>query len=1174
MSVFPNAALTSGQYQSLRGTSSIPPRWHGAVYASVCPNTTIYSARVNGTPSGTSFASITFDGGSGTLANVQVGMTVLISATNDAAAAYWVGRVRLAPGAATLFINETSASIADNDYIFVIDDYRLWPKLARDVGGVQYKDYDVGYQGLPPVIVGLQQAYAGFVDPTSSKLRLAFSIANSYAAESGASLSSYSWTFPASATLVSGSITSNACTMDFSATTGVWCSVTVTDSGGRTQTRRFFVHAAERSGANAPLQGFSGANITGDLAGGWSASIDAFEGIDGLLDNTLITLWTEESYNGTAGALLAATNDPRNVVFVGRVARDSAQGQGDEKYSYTTSTRLELEGVSGQMARLHGGLISMLWDAAADAFDEIKVLTLWRAIVHFLHFHSTALTLCDLTFDSTATTYQLRGLTTQGGNLISVVNDIGESINAALEFAPSGAIRVIRDPNYLSNADRATLTTLGAFTVEDFIGVSIDVDNVQRVGRVDGSGGAFDSANVSVTPLLSVAPGMANDYPEATAQLGRQVLQADVSQPTAQSELNTRVGHHLARLNGGAVLNVNMPDGYGFLIPTAYGWYTWALDTTTNNRGREYTASTRWLLQNASYTYDNAAGTRAVQATFTQETTGSPGDTVQYPAPGDIPIDVGVDIPPIDIGLIPVDPVDDVGDNPGDDTGDGPWVVVTKRKDGNIVLIWNASRVYLTTNFLTTSPAWTDVTPDGGYTIVSCAFAPDFRGGAYCLINDGTDSRVAYSSDIIAGAAWEIGTSISGLYTELRCMSTPGQVAIYSPDLTGGGGTWTETFDFTVNNGGFSVSVGGGSAGTYTAGVGWVAVDGGVDGGGIYRRNVDIQRTISATTITEYSMTYDLTKGSYSSGAAEAALLADSGAFPRQSLLHGSASSGTNLTYTYTGSISGITVLQFRVTSSFQGSATYSGSGLIKSVSISGTGTNPFSGGGTSGAVARFSTDYGVVFGSEISVGTTPGSVGGFDVVRVGNYSYAAAVNQAKVATTAGGAYANATGGTLTGVSPSLLFVPLFDWGSSTVKNTAASYDWLMGATGLDTSHCLWRVNSAGTRTGITPTGVTTMPTNNSAFTWKGTHMAVIGNVSGTRKLFTSSTIGSTDTWTDRGALGASANYIRIRRTSQTGQHLFWVDGSSARYRSTFAGTTKNKTYPESSTLLGLDVFG
>jgi len=145
-------ALTSDQLDSLRGTTSVASRFVNRLRISACPNVVKYSMRVNQASFGNSYAQITYDGGSGTLANVKPGMRVIIAHTNDIQAGYWEGIVRKTPGASTLYVNETSLDLSDNDYIWIVDDFPIKDKLARQVSGVQYNFYDIAFRQLLPVV--------------------------------------------------------------------------------------------------------------------------------------------------------------------------------------------------------------------------------------------------------------------------------------------------------------------------------------------------------------------------------------------------------------------------------------------------------------------------------------------------------------------------------------------------------------------------------------------------------------------------------------------------------------------------------------------------------------------------------------------------------------------------------------------------------------------------------------------------------------------------------------------------------------------------------------------------------------------------------------------------------------------------------------------------------------
>ena len=88
--------ITAPELALLRGDG----HWSKLYLAIYKPNT-VYTARLNGVPSSNDRAyEITYDGGSGTLSDVKVGMTLYVGSV---AGAYDLGmcRIRKTPGAST-----------------------------------------------------------------------------------------------------------------------------------------------------------------------------------------------------------------------------------------------------------------------------------------------------------------------------------------------------------------------------------------------------------------------------------------------------------------------------------------------------------------------------------------------------------------------------------------------------------------------------------------------------------------------------------------------------------------------------------------------------------------------------------------------------------------------------------------------------------------------------------------------------------------------------------------------------------------------------------------------------------------------------------------------------------------------------------------------------------------
>lgn len=1161
-----NSALTSTQLDKLRGTSSVNPTYSGKQFISLCPNTTIFAARVNQASFTASFAQITYDTvTTGAYTNIAVGQTVYLSATNDIRAAYFVGRVRKTPTSAILYINETSATVTDNDYIFVVNDYRIWEKLARESAGVQLKDYDRTFAQIPPIIYGLQSAYAGVVSGSPSGYTVAFA-ASAVAGTSGATISSYAYTIPSGGTVTAGSAATANVTVRFDAGF-YWVKLVVTDSGSRTATRYIPVWSVPTDFSAQVELGFNGASITGDSSG-WNAQIEGFTGIDDVYDGTLCCIWDIERYNGTEGALVS------NVKFVGRLRRETISGQGDEQYSYTSTVQFELEGAGAQLSRITAPLLALRYKSSPTLWDQITNLTIWRAIAHILHEHSTFLSLHSLEFDSTANTYLAQLLGTQGGNMFAAVQDLASAINAVMEFDATGKAQVVRDARYLTTAERVALTTVSSWEDDDFLDLGLDIDHAETTGRVDGSGGTFNTTSNIVTPLLAIAPGVAQGTGESRTSLARQILTANVASSTAQSELNTRVGHHYAQANGAEILTVTHPDGYNWIVPSVNQWYRWTLATTTNPRGISYDTATHWLVTQVSVDHDNESGTKTVQVTYARETSGAAGQTVAYPAPAQTsnpyssipPFDPYISFPDLPSIFLPPNP--GTGDIPPftGNTGSAPSVPT----NGNTVMIWTDSQVWLTKNFLSASPTWTEITPTGAVGIVDCKFD-----------NSGTGAYI----------------------------------------LAGASGSWSNTIDLTASDGGFSPSSG--SSGSYSAGTGWVHSD--YFDGTTYNRGLDIQLSFSSATVTTVEFTYTLTKGSYNDGGQVAIRIwSPISTIVKSQSFNGSSSGTAAFTYTTLHSSTGV---RFFLRSSRQSSAVYSGAARITAVTISGTGTNPFGGGSSDysvyytsnvfaaaptwtegdaitgafnmlrltstsqqiyafnpgGATARYSTDRGATWAAAIAVGTSAGAIAGGDTIKIGTVSLFGADNQIKKNTTNGGAYSNYGIAMASGTDPTAIVIPRYIFGSASTTNASTNTpEYLVGSTALSAGNAgLWKVTSSGaTFTDITPvlTGQygKAQTANCLAMPWRsGSRIAAILTFNTTRHLVTSINAGAA--WTDRGALTATADYIHYRKGDTTLNQLFgigYADATKPFYSPNHGAALYEKTSPTTDDLLGIQVYG
>lgn len=1162
MSTSFNTALSSGNYDTLRGASGIQPSYYSWLYLSLCPNIVKLAAQINQASFASSYATITIDTITvGAYTDVKEGMTVIIVPTANIAAVGFRGRIRannagVVSTATTLNINETSFDIADNWYVYVIDDYALWDKLGRQVGATQFKDYDHTFIQLRPLIYGLKSAYAGWV--AAGVLTLSFA-PSATAANSGATISTWAWNV-GDGTITVGSSSTQNITATFPAGFR-WVTLTVTDNGSRTATRRFPVFAHDPSTYPPQLLTAEQFQVTKNIQGGVDASVTAFSEVAGILDNTLVVAWNEEAYQDGTTAL---TGD--NIAFVGRFRQSSDTGKMDEQYSLVTEAQYTIEGTLTQLARFEQLPYEFLLDNTPTAWDQIKNLTLWRAIAYLLSEHTTVLELHSLSFDSTADTYLVDGLRTQPGNMLSAVNDLAISMNAALQANCAGVLEVVRDAVMLSTSERNALVTVANWGDSDLLDLTYTHPDVQTIGRLKATGGAYNSAADNFATFESLAPGVAQNYPEGSANLERQVLTANATAADAQTELNTRAGNALAKAQEIDTLTVRHPDGYHWLIPSRNQWYTFTLSGSETTRGVVLTTDTRWLLTSVTVAHDSTQGSKDVQAIYVRETVGTPGQTVTYPPIVESPLQIP-DFPPFPpFPAFQFDPSLFLG------TTDPQIPVFTGSPNpnqaivpanGDSVGIVTAVQDWITQTFISkaSKPQWVENTPTTGLTIVDIQFDKTGGKGAYILV------RVS--------------------------------------------GAWAHSFDFKSSNGGWAALdsfLGSGATASYSGGTGWTQSDPPHLGFGIG------YTVTPGTVITQVNVTQDITGTPVVPGWVWSDVTNGGGA---SSDIFRDNSRDSTGTATYTDSIHYTMV---HGVFAFQINTDSGQTNTVSSMTIAGTGTDPFgssgayavyytsnvfspepswslgaivAGGGVvlrqtataghiylydaAGARVFYSSDYGATFSAPLTTAATPGAIGGADTQKIGSVSLVAADGQVYKNTTNGGMYAAYGSAMPASAEPTALFVPSKQFGGTTA-NTGSNPQYLVASAVASSAHSVWKVTASGaTFTNITPT-VGGNPglagsANCVAMAWyNGSRIAAILSFGGTLHLVTSTNAGSS--WTDRGALTTPADGIQFRKGDTTMNQLFWIDGDGVGYSPDFGTTIVHKQYPSTDALVSLSVYG
>jgi len=1138
-------ALTSDQLETLRGTDELASSFVGRVRISTNPGTVIYSASVNQASFDNSFAQITYDGGSGTLADVWPGMTLLISRTSDMSKAYFRGRVRATPTSSIIYLNETSVDVHDNDRLFILNDFQIWDRLAREVNGVQYNDYSIAFRQLLPIIYGLPTVCAGDVDPDTGNLTLTLS-ASLLVTASGASAGTLTWSVGA-ASITAGNSHTSSITVDVPEG-HQYIHLIWPDNAGRTAYFHIEVHA---HGVSYPyhLMAVENLSLSRNVGTGDDATLKNYAPVSGLLDLTQITVWSDDTYQNLSGSI---TGD--NILFVGRIRTRDNSTEASADYTLDQSADYTVEGALTQLARIEMLPFEMLNVSSPTKWGDINNLSLYRGIAYLLSEYTTYLEVHSLQFDTFDNTY-IAPSKNPSGDILTAVNDLALSINAALQIAPNGRSEVVRNAVMLETSGaRNALTTRANVTTSDLISIRLKQDGARPVGRLTASAGSYNTSTGQYIVTEAIAPGTAQGEGSQTATLDRQVLPCNLSQAAADTLLKTRANHAFEKAQQVDTIEATFTPGWhSALIPSLNTWYTFDVpaDLTVDGQVIGKTvpdSSIRWLLTSVTVDY-NEEGAPNVKASFVRETAGiSKGLTVVYPPPATSVLPVLPSVPSIPMFQIPPIGLPDLPTGTQMPVLPSGSVTLQIPLDGNTAIIGGVADslpVLLMTTTLLTYAYTRNITPPDILSteeIKQALWNPfGSRKGVYLLTYDtaGDTSRVRYLSDLSAyPAAWSAGDSIVGEYTELRLGNANGKIVILGDVLSSGGSlSLVDTFSISSNSGAYQ-------SGSYPTSI----------------FNYYVVRIIGDTARDHGTLRVDAAWGSangtYSDRVRQNLIrFSEDGSYPDPD--DDTYNSGHTYDYTRhgTGAAFSLSYLDSDYTDN-------TGSYSVEVYEDAGL--------GTTGTV--YSDDFGATYSSPEPVGA---GVLWIDTQKAGTKILVGAAGQAKKADLTG-SYADYGSAKTQGCG----YIPRYLFPPGTLGNDSLNPQYLLAASALDSGESVWRVSSSGNVfTDVTPAsggheGLATGPRCLNVHWLSSSHLLAILLFNATVKLAVSVNAGSA--WSFSAALDADAFGIVTLKGDRSKKFAAWVNGTKIAFTRNYQANPPvfvQKTIPLDS-VTTLDVVG
>ena len=305
------------------------------LYLTVHSPTSIYTARLAAVPASTDqIASITYNTGSGTLANVKADMTLL---AGSAAGLSDRGICRIRKDGATLagtfYVAETSQiTWTTGDYLTVLDEFVLWPrhiKIAPD-GTTPLMDYDVAYTNQN-VAAGAQPT--PIMGPHAVLWKRGATVTYSPDASSSwvkdGTISTYAW---ACVGATFDDATSATPVITFSATGTYRLDLTVTGDNAVTFTGRRYVFVVDDT--HGLTTQFTLDNCSGDTSsGGWQFGVTLYaEATKALIRDRALCILHAVDYYGTAQGSIGYVTGCENIVALGWIAGESITRGTDDQW--------------------------------------------------------------------------------------------------------------------------------------------------------------------------------------------------------------------------------------------------------------------------------------------------------------------------------------------------------------------------------------------------------------------------------------------------------------------------------------------------------------------------------------------------------------------------------------------------------------------------------------------------------------------------------------------------------------------------------------------------------------------------------------------------------------------------------------------------------------------------
>lgn len=609
------------------------------------------------------------------------------------------------PNGTRFYIPEKSTAslnIVANDTFTVKDERRIATRLPSE--SVDFspdnETWNDDTEDLPPIVVS-GGGYASYVDDGEAYATVDFYGSDSYATDpDNSSGVTHSWDFGSDCTPTTSTDANPTGVQIPVVSGGRWIEHVVTDADSGATSRQYvpvYIHDDTYTPLSATVTG-----MRSNSKDGWTFDFTSVGGDDVTLttipDGCALLFWVDETINGSVQSFGSSYAQRSHIKFFGYLDTDNESITfGDYPVNFTTVSPLQ------RLAQITGFGLVILSVSTATTWQNMKGLTVFRAMQYVLRSYTTVLSVCDLLNDN-VTDVAYPSFYIRKQNPYAQVSELADALDGRLTTTRRGSLHFNLLPPYIPPSDRGSVVRTLTLTEDDITAITVSRSHNPKMEIVQING--FTTGTYS--PVFALYPSSAPDGGVITSNVERLI----VSSQDDLQERGGRRGAWLERVYVDDTTNERHKGVSGTItLSGTYDVFDFTdaiikVDIDTTRRGIDLDDYDLFVT-GIEVAYNN--GTATVTLNYDTCTNAPPaqyykppppqttlsGSTIETPADyGDFTLDVQTVTPPPPTGggFVPIVTI------PTPDGGDvSAWAIET------------TGRIYRTTNFDAVSPTWTYV---------------------------------------------------------------------------------------------------------------------------------------------------------------------------------------------------------------------------------------------------------------------------------------------------------------------------------------------------------------------------------------------------------------------------------------------------------------------------------